>query len=101
MISKTRDPTPQLQFRWRWGGSFVSRSRISHRKSGNYHALLNVVAEHDAVLKEHLEHPALKNCMYTSPKIQNDIINIIGKDIIQKSIIEDVSNLRRVVTGSI
>ena len=75
------------------GPSYLEAELVA-RNPGNFRALLNVVAEHDAVLKEHLEHPALKNCTYTSPKIQNDIINIIGKDIIQKLIIEEVKEAK-------
>jgi hypothetical protein len=40
---------------------------------GNFRAVLNLVAEHNDGMKEHLQNPGLKNCKYTSSLIQNDI----------------------------
>jgi len=31
---------------------------------GNFRAILNMIAEHDTALKEHLQQPAMKNCRY-------------------------------------
>ena len=39
------------------------------------------LAKHNSVINAHLERPKLKNTMYASPYVQNDIINI-GKNII-------------------
>jgi len=57
------------------------------------HALQLIAANDDAV-KNHLEQPAMRNCTYKSPKIQNDIIEIIGKDIIQKKIVSEITEAR-------
>ena len=57
---------------------------------GNFLAMLTVVANHDPVLKAHLENPRLRNATYISPHTQNEIIDIIGKKIIQNSIIKEI-----------
>ena len=57
---------------------------------GNFLAMLEQVANYDPVLKGHLGNPRQRNATYVSPKIQNEIIDIIGKNIIQKSILEQV-----------
>ena len=49
-----------------------------------------VMANHDPVLKAHLENPRLRNATYISPHTQNEIFDIIGKRIIQNSIIKEV-----------
>ena len=57
---------------------------------GNFIALLRLIARHDSLLQEHLQQPSLRNCTYTSPQIQNELIEIIGYDIIQEQIVEEV-----------
>jgi len=37
-----------------------------------------------------LEQPAVRKTKYRSPKIQNDVIEIIGKDMIQKKIVSKI-----------
>ena len=49
---------------------------------GNFSAVLKVFAEHDELLSNHLSSPRAKNATYLSPKSQNELINIIGYDII-------------------
>ena len=57
---------------------------------GNFLSMLKVIACYDPILKAHLEKPRLKNATYVSAQIQNEIIDIIGKGIIQKTILEQV-----------
>ena len=57
---------------------------------GNFLAILKLLATHDPVLKAHLETPRQRNSTYISPHIQNEIIDIIGNRMIQKSIVEEV-----------
>lgn len=45
-------------------------------KNGNFHQLIHTVASFDNVLKEHIEKST--NVHYMSPKIQNELIDIIG-----------------------
>lgn len=44
---------------------------------GNFIEILNVVGNLDAVVKERLEHGP-KNAKYTSPEIQNCLLQIMG-----------------------
>ena len=57
---------------------------------GNFLAMLKLIANYDPILKGHLENPRQRNATYVSPRIQNEIIDIIGKNIIQKSILEQI-----------
>ena len=52
--------------------------------------MLKLIANYDPVLKGHLVNPRQKNVTYVSPRIQNKINDIIGKHIIQKSILEQL-----------
>ena len=58
----------------------------------------------DETVRDHLISPAVKNATYLSPEIQNEIIQIIGINMIQKSICDEIweflfSNLADVVTS--
>ena len=55
-------------------------------------ALLKVFAETDSVLHAHLHRPRARNATYLSPKSQNDIIEVIGFDVIRTSIVTEVRN---------
>ena len=48
----------------------------SHNK-GNFKEILSLVAKHDPVVAERLFHGP-RNAVYTSPKVQNDIISILA-----------------------
>jgi len=48
---------------------------------GNFLTLLKLLATHDDVLKDHLQALAMQNATYISPKIQNDLINVMAKQI--------------------
>lgn len=61
---------------------------------GNFLAMLRLVANHDPVLKTHLETPRQRNSTYISPHTQNEIIEIIGKQMIQKSIVDEIIQAR-------
>ena len=57
---------------------------------GNFLALMKLLAKHDPAINAHLESPKLRNASYVSPHIQNELINIIGKNIIQKHLVNEV-----------
>lgn len=57
---------------------------------GNFLALLKFVSGYNISLKDHLSSPQYRNATYVSPQTQNELINIIGKQIIQRKIIEEV-----------
>lgn len=59
---------------------------------GNFMAVLQVIANHEPISQQHLQQPAVKTCKYTSPQIQNELVHIIGKDIIQKSILDELKS---------
>lgn len=48
-------------------------------------------AETDSVLHNHLHQPRAKNATCLSPRSQNEIINVIGYDVIRASIIAEVT----------
>ena len=66
----------------------------SEKNPGNFLTLLKVFAENDPVLHRHLHQPRAKNATYMSPKTQNDIIDIIGFDIIRDSIVTEIQQAR-------
>ena len=47
-------------------------------------------AEDDSVLHNHLSKPKVKNATYLSPRSQNEIISVIGYDVIRANIISEV-----------
>ena len=62
----------------------------SSRNPGNFLAMLKMLAENDSTLHAHLHEPRAKNATYISPSIQNEIINVIGYDVIRANIIAEV-----------
>lgn len=56
-----------------------------HREDhSNFHAILHTMAKTDAILAEHLAFST--DVKYTSPEIQNEIINICAKHVLNKLI---------------
>jgi len=72
------------------------RNRNERNKSGedgnpgNFIALLRAFGEHDQDLKKHLMTPDMQNATYLSPQTQNEIIEIIGKQFLQKQIVGEI-----------
>ena len=60
------------------------------RNPGNFLAMLKVLAAHDPSLEAHLKNPRMRNATYLSSQTQNDLAEVIGKDFIQKSILQEV-----------
>ena len=60
--------------------------------TGNFLAALQMIANHDNILKQHLDNiqPSSRKITYLSPLIQNEIIEIIGQDIILKNLLEEI-----------
>lgn len=61
---------------------------------GNFLAMLKVIASYNNDFKEHLKSPAMRNATYISPKIQNELIDIIAHQIIQKKIIDEIKEAK-------
>ena len=57
---------------------------------GNFLSILTEVAHYYPVLQEHLEEPFRKDVRYLSPTIPNEMIDIIGKNIIQATLVDGV-----------
>lgn len=58
---------------------------------GNFLALLKLLAVHDSVLKSHLETPAMRCVTHLSPQTQNELIEVMGKHIILRGILDDLN----------
>ena len=57
----------------------------------NFLALLMSLAVHDSVLKSHLETPAMHCVTRLSPQTQKELIEVMGKLIILKDILDDLN----------
>ena len=66
----------------------------SNKSPGNFLALLAMLAENDSILHNHLYQPRARNATYLSPRSQNEIINIIGYDMLRAKIISEVKEAR-------
>ncbi len=64
------------------------------KNPGNFLALLKVFAESDEVLYNHLHNPKAKNAKHLSPQTQNELINIIGYDVILSKIVSEVKRAK-------
>ena len=62
--------------------------------SGNFLAILRLISKYNPELKQHLSSPAARNATYVSPSIQNELINIIAYDILQKKLIEEIKDAK-------
>ena len=67
---------------------------VPRRIPGNFLALLAMLAESDSLLHSHLYQPRDRNATYISPRSQNEIINVIGYDVVRAKIISDVKKAK-------
>ena len=67
---------------------------FSGKNPGNFLALLAMITEDDSLLYRHLHQPRARNATYLSPRSQNDIISIIGYDIVRSKILSEVKKAR-------
>ena len=56
--------------------------------------ILKLLSQTNKTLKEHLTCPVARNATYISPKIQNEIINIIAYDVLQKYLIDEIKTAK-------
>ena len=61
---------------------------------GNFLVTLKLLVQTNDDLQNHLTSPVAKNATYLSPKIQNEIINIIGYDILQADFINEIKEAK-------
>ena len=62
----------------------------SMKNPGHFLALLKDYSTEDGILYQHLHSPKAKNATYVSSTTQNDIINVIGYDLLLTAIISEV-----------
>ena len=70
------------------------RENTPDANSENILAILRLFGKTNETLKEHLDNPIARNTQYLSPQIQNEIIDIIAYDILQKGLIDEVRNAK-------
>ena len=61
---------------------------------GNFLALMKLLAEKDSILRDHLYQPIAKNATYLSPMSQNDVISVIGYDVVRANLIAEIKNAK-------
>ena len=66
----------------------------SNNKFGNFLAILKLLSETNSELMDYLEAPSAKNATYISPGIQNELIDIISYDVLQKQLIDEVKEAK-------
>lgn len=66
------------------------REKIGEVNSGNFLAIIELLAEYDPILKQLLQLPQGK-VKYLSPKIQNEVIDILSKQVLN-DILSEVQN---------
>ena len=64
------------------------------KNSGNFLALLKYFAETESILHDHLYKTKAKNSTHLSPSTHNEIINIIGYDVVLSNIISSVKKTK-------
>ena len=61
---------------------------------GNFLALLKLLANTDDTLRNHLESPAMRCVTHMSPQTQNELIEVMGKHIILRQIVNEVKRAK-------
>ena len=57
---------------------------------GNFLAVVKEIANSNPILKKHIEKPVRKDVTYLSPKSQNELIDLIGRNFIQYKLLEEI-----------
>ena len=55
---------------------------------------MKLVGNHDPIVKQHLEKPKLKKCKISVSTDQNEMIDITGNQMIQKSLVEEIQKAK-------
>ena len=61
---------------------------------GNFLALMRLLGKYNNDIKMHIEHPSLKNATYLTPRIQNELIVIMGVHIIQRKLVDEIKKAK-------
>lgn len=65
----------------------------SSQNRGNFLEILYLIAQHDEIIKDRLSIVGFRNATYTSPAIQNIMLNVLG-NIVRKTICSNVQNAK-------
>ena len=69
----------------------INKTQIN---SGNFIAILRLLSETNSELKKHLDAPAARNAKHIFPQIQNELIDIVAFDVLQKDLIEEINQAK-------
>ena len=61
---------------------------------GNFLAILKLVAKHNQVLASHLAQPIMRNAKMISPRIQNELLEIIAQHYLINKLVADIKSAR-------
>ena len=61
---------------------------------GNVLSLLKLMANHNEILRIHLEAPQMRCVTFKSPQTQNELLEVVTKHIILQGIFQDVKQAR-------
>ena len=66
----------------------------SSNNCGSFLVILKLLSATNSDLNHHLDAPSARNATYISPYIQNELIEIISYDILQKGLVEEVKEAK-------
>ena len=61
---------------------------------GNFLALIKMFAAEDTILQDHISKPLLRNVTYIHHRSQNEMIEVIGKSIIQHDLLNEIKEAK-------
>ena len=61
---------------------------------GNFLALIKMFAAEDTILQDHVSKPLLRNLTYIHHRSQNEMIEVIGKSIIQHDLLNEIKEAK-------
>ena len=62
--------------------------------AGNFLSLLKLLAKHNETLSTHMKAPEMKCVTYMSPQIQNELLDVMGKHIVLRDIVQDIKEAK-------
>ena len=108
LIQRFQNPTATISYNLKWviktivlyGKQCIAlrgyRGDIhsSSNNCGSFLVILKLLSETNSDLNHHLDAPSARNATYISPYIQNELIEIISYDILQKGLVEEVTEAK-------
>ena len=108
LIQRFQNPTATIPFNLKWviktivlcGKQCIALSGYrgdihnSSNNCGSFLVILKLLSATNSDLNHHLDAPSARNATYISPYIQNELIEIIGYDILQKGLVEEVKEAK-------